>query len=282
MSHLLSVLLFLGAFSLAVVAIVAAILLIRTVINEKYSTFVEAYSVALKQLGELNSKQNFFHIKDCIVSYSYDNEKLYDNVSCKDFLTYQLQFIQKVVMNEIYSARKNVQMYAEYDRLVKQIVSFGEYSEPIGKLKKEKLDRLEKKLFYKQIIPPIKRFVINVTLYRTDLNGNIFDHKRAVFYPPEIEQIIGQLNKQVNGFYTDRTIWDTLCRVERGFVSNKVRFDIYKRDGYRCRRCGIRDDGANLEIDHIKPIAKGGKSTYDNLQTLCKRCNREKGDSYRW
>ena len=102
MSYWLSVLLFLGAFLLAVVAIVAAILLIRTVINEKYSTFVEAYSVALKQLGELNSKQNFFHVKDCIVSYSYDNEKLYDTVSCKDFLTYQLQFMQKVVMNEIF------------------------------------------------------------------------------------------------------------------------------------------------------------------------------------
>ena len=151
MSYWLSVLLFLGAFLLAVVAIVAAILLIRTVINEKYSTFVEAYSVALKQLGELNSKQNFFHVKDCIVSYSYDNEKLYDTVSCKDFLTYQLQFMQKVVMNEIYSDRKNAQMYAEYDRLVKQITSFGEYSAPIGKLKKEKLDRREKKLFYKQI-----------------------------------------------------------------------------------------------------------------------------------
>ena len=181
MSHLILVLLFLGAFLLANVAIVAAIMLIRTVTNEKNSTFVEEYSEALKQLGELNSRQIFFHVKDCIMSYSYDNEKLYDNVSCKDFLTYQLQFIQKEVMNEIYSDRKNAQMYAEYDRLVKQIAGFGEYSAPIGKLKKEKLDRLEIKLFYKQIIPPIKRFVINVALYRTDLRGNIFDRKRAVF-----------------------------------------------------------------------------------------------------
>ena len=30
----------------------------------------------------------------------------------------------------------------------------------------------------------------------------------------------------------------------------------------------------------IKPIAKGGKSTYDNLQTLCVYCNKEKGDKY--
>lgn len=34
----------------------------------------------------------------------------------------------------------------------------------------------------------------------------------------------------------------------------------------------------DLEIDHIIPIAKGGKSTYDNLQTLCHRYNIKKGD----
>lgn len=34
----------------------------------------------------------------------------------------------------------------------------------------------------------------------------------------------------------------------------------------------------DLEIDHILPISKGGKSTIDNLQTLCKTCNKEKSD----
>ena len=86
--------------------------------------------------------------------------------------------------------------------------------------------------------------------------------------------------KNKNGtFYNDREIWNSLCRVERGKVSNKMRFSIYERDGYRCRNCGISDRYANLEIDHIIPISKGGKSTYDNLQTLCHRCNVEKGDS---
>ncbi|MBO5777220.1 MAG: HNH endonuclease [Clostridia bacterium] len=35
-----------------------------------------------------------------------------------------------------------------------------------------------------------------------------------------------------------------------------------------------------LEIDHIKPIAKGGKTTIDNLQTLCHDCNVKKGATY--
>ena len=59
-----------------------------------------------------------------------------------------------------------------------------------------------------------------------------------------------------------------------------MRFSIYARDGYRCRICGARQGKiVQLEIDHIIPIAKGGKSTYDNLQTLCHNCNVQKGDN---
>lgn len=32
-----------------------------------------------------------------------------------------------------------------------------------------------------------------------------------------------------------------------------------------------------LEIDHIKPLSKGGITAEDNLQTLCWKCNRTKG-----
>ena len=55
-----------------------------------------------------------------------------------------------------------------------------------------------------------------------------------------------------------------------------MRFSIYEKDNYRCRKCKRHTD--DLEIDHIIPIAKGGKSEYNNLQTLCKRCNMNKSD----
>ena len=44
--------------------------------------------------------------------------------------------------------------------------------------------------------------------------------------------------------------------------------------GERCANCGGLD---NLVLDHIVPIAKGGRSRYDNLQLLCAECNRIKG-----
>ena len=71
-------------------------------------------------------------------------------------------------------------------------------------------------------------------------------------------------------YYLNRNVCDSICKVERGKATNKVRFEIYKRDGYRCKMCGVKSDGKNLEIDHIIPISKGGTSESYNLQILCK------------
>ena len=88
--------------------------------------------------------------------------------------------------------------------------------------------------------------------------------------------MLERLRNKTGERYNDEGIWNSIERVERGRVSNKMRFYIYNRDGNRCVKCGRRSD--DLEIDHIIPISKGGKSTYDNLQTLCKRCNKNKSN----
>jgi len=63
-------------------------------------------------------------------------------------------------------------------------------------------------------------------------------------------------------------------------ITKTLRYQILKRDSFRCRSCG-RDqgDGAKLEIDHTTPEALGGETTVENLQTLCRDCNRGKGVS---
>ena len=95
------------------------------------------------------------------------------------------------------------------------------------------------------------------------------------FYSKYIKNIINRLKNRRGYFYLDNEIWNSITKTERAKVSNRLRFAISKRDHNRCRMCG--KSTGDLEIDHIIPIAKGGKSTYDNLQTLSKRCNLEKG-----
>lgn len=50
---------------------------------------------------------------------------------------------------------------------------------------------------------------------------------------------------------------------------------VYKRDAGRCVYCGSTD---NLQLDHIIPFSKGGATTIENLQLLCRKCNLEKSN----
>ena len=49
---------------------------------------------------------------------------------------------------------------------------------------------------------------------------------------------------------------------------------VMERDGYRCIACATH---LNLSCDHIIPESKGGPTTLDNLQTMCRSCNSSKG-----
>lgn len=66
----------------------------------------------------------------------------------------------------------------------------------------------------------------------------------------------------------------TRPRLTRRPVSTELRRAVYERDGYRCQECG---DWHDLTLDHIHPVSKGGRSTYENLRTLCRSCNSSKG-----
>lgn len=57
----------------------------------------------------------------------------------------------------------------------------------------------------------------------------------------------------------------------------------YQRDSYTCALCGLEGMGDTHEekirgfaLDHIVPHAAGGSSELENLQVLCRKCNRDK------
>jgi 5-methylcytosine-specific restriction endonuclease McrA len=53
-----------------------------------------------------------------------------------------------------------------------------------------------------------------------------------------------------------------------------LRFEIFKRDGFRCTYCGASATaGAVLQVDHIKPKAAGGTDDPTNLTTSCDDCS---------
>lgn len=243
-----------------------------------YFQFLMTNSISLNNLININEKYNFYTpVNNFDYSKTYDNKIFYDSISCEDYLIYQLQFKKNIIQKEIELINKNKESFLLYNQKISEIQTFGEYKS-MTKLKKKHLLSMEKKLFEQKKLNPIINFKININLSCAKINGSIYRSKSQSFSSEQITYLINKLNNKSKNFYNDKMIWDALCRVERGKVSNKMRFSIYQRDGYRCKICGRKEN--YLEIDHIKPIAKGGKSTYDNLQTLCKRCNKIKGDTY--
>lgn len=59
-------------------------------------------------------------------------------------------------------------------------------------------------------------------------------------------------------------------------IGKKVRFEVFKRDGFCCVYCGSSPAESELEVDHIIPKCKGGSDDIANLATSCFKCNRGK------
>ena len=63
--------------------------------------------------------------------------------------------------------------------------------------------------------------------------------------------------------------------------SHRLKFLVMRRDNFRCRYCGrspATDPSVELHVDHVIAWAKGGSTVFENLQTLCTKCNLGKSD----
>lgn len=78
----------------------------------------------------------------------------------------------------------------------------------------------------------------------------------------------------------EATLREYTMKDQRRLMTPALRRQIMERDNYTCQICGKRmRDGVGLQIDHIIPVAKGGRTVPSNLQVLCSKCNGSKGDS---
>lgn len=64
-------------------------------------------------------------------------------------------------------------------------------------------------------------------------------------------------------------------------ISKRLRFEVFRRDGFRCVYCGAKgsETGAGLHIDHVLPVALGGDDSLDNLAASCPDCNQGKSST---
>ena len=69
-----------------------------------------------------------------------------------------------------------------------------------------------------------------------------------------------------------------LIKFIRMVYKNRVPYskrNVFTRDGFKCMYCGTKQK--KLTIDHVKPISRGGKTSFDNCVAACRPCNNYKG-----
>jgi hypothetical protein len=162
--------------------------------------------------------------------------------------------------------------------------SFHDRKPPWIKLYRDLLDNMD----WFMLNPIASKSLINLWLLASESFGNLPDDFEIGFRlrlnQKELDLVMKELIKfkfieegQYDLKGTDDMSINERIRETNGFssryISNQTKTDVLIRDQHKCQSCASTK---NLEFDHIVPVSKGGSSELDNIQLLCRSCNRSK------
>ena len=133
---------------------------------------------------------------------------------------------------------------------------------------------------------------------RTDVAGmplEWIDYREAVrlYCMEQVAYSCGSLLYRVHGGWSarsgDRSIVDVnsivatvgrtpgIAGMRDGYVPPLNNKTLFRRDANLCLYCGERFMSRDLTRDHVTPLSKGGRDSWTNVVTACRRCNNHKG-----
>lgn len=199
----------------------------------------------------------------------------YDRYSCGHLLDDILLDAQHSFHKLLAKVKENREKYNDYKSEIDKLKSTitEEEAKRLGVPYQGYLE-IEKALFAKQQLSP----TVDVTLtciveYTSPAGRNHYSKSNTYSYTNVIQRLcaLEEISKHKESETYKR-------KMERAKMTPKLRFAVIERDGRRCQICGARqEDGAILHVDHIIPVARGGKTEMSNLWTLCDMCNLGKG-----
>lgn len=260
-----------------VVTIIAVSLCIINFINKSREQTVQETSVLIKKLLELNSQYNFnWSVQREYVFTKYLKTKpKYDKYDLKNL------FDEKILnddglMRASKIVEKNRILYKNYLEKVECLKS--EVTQEQTKkfhISYDKYIKIEQKKFYEQLICPVWDCnIVCIAQYSSPKGRNHYS-KEKVYKIDEVPQRYEILQQHI----ARKNSEEMKKKFARSQMTDKLRYTILKRDGFRCKICGrTADDGIKLHVDHIIPVSKGGETVPNNLRTLCETCNWGKSD----
>ena len=227
-------------------------------------------NVKYKPLFTLMAKSRYDIDYSCRSLQMYKNHNNMDSIM--NYLTgymreqglFWLDLYEKTQTNS-----KNLKNYHNEYELLKKTYSGANNLE--GKrtlpLSEKRYKAKEDKVCCKNQLKPVTTIDIVCVIHYTSPKGK---NSYSSTWETDLGSVISRIQKQSEA--------EQSIEYQRSLMTSSKRYEILRRDNYRCLICGrTANDGAKLEVDHIVPVSKGGKTTDSNLQTLCRDCNQGKG-----
>lgn len=191
-----------------------------------------------------------------IVKYFYPSKRLYPK---------QIRKLYRLV-EELETLRDAKQIIENYK---------AEYQQYLGDVPRFVMENDEAGFYSRLGFATIDESVLTVEYKFSYTSGGGMAQRS--FTVPMTEETIAELIKVLESKLTATAF----AKEQRTLMTKKLREFIKTRDNFTCCNCGNSvyiEPNLLLEIDHIIPVAKGGRTVEDNLQTLCWKCNRAKSD----
>ena len=253
-------------FLIFILPIIIYNFIIKRIIN-KENEVVSKTSKKIQKITKLNELYQFKDIKRKkrnIIEREY-SRKSFDRVTGKSIIKYHLDNNINGIRTDLENAIFNITLLEKYNKDVEKVLQSESINNSKYSTKKFKMveERVLRSIIYKK-----EKFMITlkIEVYYRSNGGNVYDNKKRKYLFNDLVFVYNEWNR---GNKFEETI-----NQERKIMNDYIRYNVLKRDNFSCQICGITaKDGAKLQVDHIIPVSKGGKTVMSNLQTLCERCN---------
>lgn len=260
-----------------IISIIIFIIILLIDIN-RYNQAVLKHSKLLKEIETLNKNYSFHD--DVRKHYRYNERVEYkaklDRFDFEAYLLYKAENDQVFFADLIKKIDHNLSAYKKYNHDLIELKS--QFNKNFAKkyfLSFNRLIKVEERLAKNKKLKPILDTELEIVVRYTSPRGRNSYSNKATYPYYEIKNFYQQMQLLV----AQRSTRSYQMKVERIKMTATMRYQVLVRDKATCQICGAsKKDGAVLHVDHIYPVAKGGKTTLDNLRTLCDRCNLGKKD----
>lgn len=251
--------------------------LIKRAYIKRMSIYRQAVSDSSPRCNALRQLNNMYQFSNIPPILRYDihltTKQKYDHFNLEDFFIDVAHENFYEIDSTIWYASENERLYRGYLAHLKNLP--GPAAPQLSKengVPHEKYLVFESELYDSLLIHPVCDTLIICTKYYTSPQGRNHYKEERPFTQSDFHTSHIQ--------YIDREEQRNTVQYQRSLMTPKLRYQILQRDNFRCVLCGRDQSSSPLEVDHIQPVSKGGKTEPHNLRTLCRDCNRGKSDAF--